>query len=69
VPLINPNTMARFNQVKNFKMTKNFTLAWKFFIPSNFERPDLGRWLFWVASDIPRFIIFSSDFLCNFLKS
>jgi hypothetical protein len=29
--LINPDTMARFNQAKNFKMTKNFTLAWEFF--------------------------------------
>jgi hypothetical protein len=24
----------------------------------NFERPDLGRWLFWAASDIPKFYYF-----------
>jgi hypothetical protein len=29
--LINPDTGDRFNQVKNFKVTKNFTLARKFF--------------------------------------
>jgi hypothetical protein len=29
--LISPDTMARFNQAKNFKVTKNFTLAWEFF--------------------------------------
>jgi hypothetical protein len=29
--LINLDTMARFNQAKNFKMTKNFTLAREFF--------------------------------------
>jgi hypothetical protein len=29
--LINPDTMARFNQDKNFKVTKNFTLAREFF--------------------------------------
>jgi hypothetical protein len=31
--LINPDTMEKFNQVKNFKVTKNFTLARKFFKP------------------------------------
>jgi hypothetical protein len=29
--LINPNTLARFNQAKNFKVTKNFILAREFF--------------------------------------
>ena len=29
--IINPDTMERFNQVKNFKMTKNFKLAREFF--------------------------------------
>ena len=29
--LINPNTLARFNQAKNFKVTKNFTFACEFF--------------------------------------
>jgi hypothetical protein len=29
--LINPDTLARFNQAKNFKVTKNFTLAREFF--------------------------------------
>jgi hypothetical protein len=29
--LINPNTLAIFNQAKNFKMTKNFTLVCEFF--------------------------------------
>jgi hypothetical protein len=29
--LINPDTLARFNQAKNFKVTKNFTLACEFF--------------------------------------
>jgi hypothetical protein len=29
--LISPDTMARFNQAKNFKVTKNFTLAREFF--------------------------------------
>ena len=29
--LINPDMLARFNQAKNFKVTKNFTLARKFF--------------------------------------
>jgi hypothetical protein len=28
---INPDTLARFKQAKNFKVTKNFTLACKFF--------------------------------------
>jgi hypothetical protein len=27
---INSDTLARFNQAKNFKMTKNFTLTWEF---------------------------------------
>jgi hypothetical protein len=31
--LINPDTMERFNQAKNFKVTKNFTLAREFFKP------------------------------------
>ena len=31
--LINPDTMERFNQVKNFKVMKNFTLAHEFFKP------------------------------------
>ena len=31
--LINLDTMERFNQVKNFKVTKNFTLACEFFKP------------------------------------
>jgi hypothetical protein len=31
--LINPDTMEKFNQVKNFKVTKNFTLAREFFKP------------------------------------
>ena len=31
--LISPDTMERFNQVKNFKVTKNFTLAHEFFKP------------------------------------
>ena len=30
---INPDTIERFNQVKNFKVTKNFTLVCKFFKP------------------------------------
>jgi hypothetical protein len=29
--LINSDTMARFNQAKNFKVTKNFTLVREFF--------------------------------------
>jgi hypothetical protein len=29
--LINPDTLARFNHAKNFKVTKNFTLACEFF--------------------------------------
>jgi hypothetical protein len=29
--LINPDTRVRFNQAKNFKVTKNFTLAHEFF--------------------------------------
>jgi hypothetical protein len=29
--LINPDTMEKFNQAKNFKVTKNFTLAHEFF--------------------------------------
>jgi hypothetical protein len=29
--LINLDTMARFNQAKNFKITKNFTLTQEFF--------------------------------------
>jgi hypothetical protein len=29
--LINRDTGVRFNQVMNFKVTKNFTLAWEFF--------------------------------------
>jgi hypothetical protein len=29
--LINPDILARFNQAKNFKVTKNFTLAREFF--------------------------------------
>ena len=29
--LINPDTLVRFNQAKNFKVTKNFTLAREFF--------------------------------------
>lgn len=29
--VINPNTMARFNQAKNFKVIKNLTLAREFF--------------------------------------
>jgi hypothetical protein len=29
--LINPDTGVRFNQAKNFKVTKNFTLTWEFF--------------------------------------
>ena len=31
--LINPDTMERFNHVKNFKVMKNFTLAREFFKP------------------------------------
>jgi hypothetical protein len=31
--LINPDTMEKFNQAKNFKVTKNFTLAREFFKP------------------------------------
>jgi hypothetical protein len=30
---INPDTMKKFNQAKNFKVTKNFTLACEFFKP------------------------------------
>ena len=30
---INPDTMEKFNQAKNFKVTKNFTLAHEFFKP------------------------------------
>jgi hypothetical protein len=40
-----------------------------FFNPSNFERPDLDCWLFWAASDISDFTIFSSDVLSISLKS
>jgi hypothetical protein len=29
--LFNPNTLARFNKVKNFKVIKNFTLTLEFF--------------------------------------
>jgi hypothetical protein len=31
--LINPDTMEKFNLAKNFKVTKNFTLAHEFFKP------------------------------------
>ena len=30
---VNPDTTKKFNQAKNFKVTKNFTLARKFFKP------------------------------------
>ena len=34
-----------------------------------FEQPNLGRWLFGQPLIYPYFIIFSSYYLCNFLKA
>ena len=40
--LINPDTMVRFNQAKNFKVTKTFTLVQEFFKhPGHFLDEDL----------------------------
>jgi hypothetical protein len=52
-------------QAHNF-ITTMILMNAGYFNRYNFERPDLGRWLFWAASD---FTIFSSNFLCNSLKS
>ena len=48
---INSDIMERFNQVKNFKVTKNFTLIRKFFEPlghlTNNDLKDFVQYLLW----------------------